>query len=146
LPEQITLTCFDATDSTAHTWWNPRTIKEAGPPQVSADGRTYSYAIPVDTWGVVAAVRGDDDASNFAVPAVRALVPDVWKKMDLEIEWGFDAMQIEPIAFAAVHRRAGNHLAAETWKNRRRARDQCRKRNGGDGPVKFFRHDMPPGE
>jgi hypothetical protein len=89
-PEQVALTFFDATDGTAHTWWNPRTIKEAGQPQVSADGRTYNYTIPVDTWGVVAAVRGEADASTFAVPAVRALVPDVWKRMEVEIEWGFD--------------------------------------------------------
>jgi hypothetical protein len=89
-PGQVALTYFDATDGTAHTWWNPRTIKEAGQPQVSADGRAYSYTIPVDTWGVVAAVRGEKDASTFAVPAVRALVPDVWKRMELEIEWGFE--------------------------------------------------------
>ena len=90
LPEQIALHYFDATDSTAHTWWNPRTIKEAGQPQVSADRRTYLYTIPVDTWGVVAAVRGEKEASGFAIPAVRAWVPDVWKKMEMEIEWGFD--------------------------------------------------------
>lgn len=89
-PEQMTLTYFDATDNTAHTWWNPRTLKEAARPQVSSDGRTYTYMIPVDTWGVVAAVRGVEDASGFAVPTIRALVPDVWKKIDLEIEWGFD--------------------------------------------------------
>ena len=89
-PEEVALTYFDASDGNAHTWWNPRTIREAGPPQVSADGRTYVYAIPVDTWGVVAAVRGDKEASAFAVPAVRALVPEVWKKMDLAIEWGFE--------------------------------------------------------
>ncbi|MCX5669999.1 MAG: hypothetical protein NTU94_01585 [Planctomycetota bacterium] len=89
-PEEVALSYFDASDGNAHTWWNPRTIREAGPPQVSADGRTYVYAIPVDTWGVVAAVRGDKKASAFAVPAVRALVPEVWKKMDLAIEWGFE--------------------------------------------------------
>jgi len=89
-PQEVVLAYFDATDQTAHTWWNPRTIKEAGKPEVSADGRTYAYTIPVDTWGVVAAVRGEKEASASAVPAVRALVPDVWKKMDLQIEWGFD--------------------------------------------------------
>lgn len=90
LPEQLTLAYFDATDAAAHTWWNPRTLKEADPPRVSAGGHTYTYAIPVDTWGVVVAVRGEDEASTLAVPAVRAWVPDVWKSMDLEIEWGFD--------------------------------------------------------
>ena len=89
-PEQLTLTYFDATDGTAHTWWNARTLKEAGPPQVSADGRTYSYTIPVDTWGVVVSMRGMEEASGFGVPEVHAFVSDAWKKMDLEIEWGFD--------------------------------------------------------
>lgn len=89
-PGQITLTYFDGTDHTAHTWWNPRALKDADPPQVSSDGRTYRYAIPVDTWGVVASLREPGEASGFAVPEVRALTPEVWKKMDLEIEWGFD--------------------------------------------------------
>jgi hypothetical protein len=31
-----------------------------------------------------------EDASRFAIPAVRAFVPEVWKKMEIEIEWGFD--------------------------------------------------------
>ena len=98
-PEEIALVYFDATDDTAHTWWNPRSIKDAGPPQVSADGRTYIYAIPAGTWGVVAAVRGEKEASACAVPAVRALVADVWKRMDVEIEWGFDAAPGRSLAY-----------------------------------------------
>jgi hypothetical protein len=89
-PDELVLAYFDGTDATAHTWWNPRSIKEAGKPAVSADRRTYVYTIPVDTWGVVAAVRGQKDGAAFAVPAVRALVPQVWKRMDLQIEWGFE--------------------------------------------------------
>ena len=90
-PDALALTYFDATDSTAHTWWNPRTIKGAGKPQVSPDGLTYSYAIPVDTWGIVAALREGKEASSVAVPDVHAFVPDTWKKLDIEVEWGFDA-------------------------------------------------------
>lgn len=89
-PEEVALTYLDATDDTAHTWWNPRTIKEAGKPTVSPDGRTYSYAIPVDTWGIVASVRGERSASGFVVPQIRAFGPDSWKRLDVEIEWGFD--------------------------------------------------------
>ena len=89
-PEDVTVAWFDASDGNAHTWWNPRTIKDAGRPQVSADGRTYVYTIPADTWGVVAALRDDKEASAFAAPALRAIVPDGWKKMDLVIEWGFE--------------------------------------------------------
>ncbi len=89
-PDQVVLTYFDATDDTAHTWWNPRKLKQASQPQVSADRRVYTYTIPVDTWGVVAAVGEDEDASRFAVPSVRAFVPEVWKWMNIEMEWGFD--------------------------------------------------------
>ncbi len=88
--DDVVLTYFDTTDQNAHTWWNPRTLREAGRPEVSADGQTYVYGIPSDTWGVVVAVRGQKDASAYAVPTIRAFVPDVWKKMDVEIEWGFD--------------------------------------------------------
>ena len=72
-PHELVVSCFNGQDDTAHTWWNPRTIKEAAPPEVSADGCTYSYAIPVDTWGVVAAVRGPKEALAFAVPAAPGL-------------------------------------------------------------------------
>ena len=74
-PDQLVVSCFNGRDDTAHTWWNPRTVKEAAAPEVSADGRTYSYAIPVDTWGVMVAVRGPQTAniehptSNIQHPA-----------------------------------------------------------------------------
>ena len=90
LPDEVTLSYFDATDELPHTWWNPLTIKDAGKPEVLADGCTYVYTIPVDTWGMVVSVRDQSEASALAVPAVRAFVPDVWKKVDMEIEWGFD--------------------------------------------------------
>ena len=89
-PDQLVVSCFNGQDDTAHTWWNPRTVKEAALPEVSADGCTYSYAIPVDTWGVVAAVRGPKEASAFAVPALQAFAADQWKQMDVEIEWGYE--------------------------------------------------------
>ena len=44
----------------------------------------------MDTFGLVVSVRGQQDASAYEVPTVRAFVPDRWKKMDLEIQWGFD--------------------------------------------------------
>jgi len=88
--DQLSVAYFDSTDRNAHTWWNPRTKKEAGKPEVSAAGRTYIYTIPVDTWGVVVSARGDKDASAYAVPAILARVPHVWKRIDLEVEWGFD--------------------------------------------------------
>jgi hypothetical protein len=44
---------------------------DPGKPLVSADGRTYSYTIPAETWGVVVATRGQKEAAGFAVPAMR---------------------------------------------------------------------------
>ena len=90
-PDQLVVSCFNGRDDTAHTWWNPRTVKEAAAPEVSADGRTYSYAIPVDTWGVMVAVRGPKEASAFTVPTLQAFVADQWKQMDVEVEWGYEA-------------------------------------------------------
>jgi hypothetical protein len=87
--DELTLSYFDSTDGTAHTWWNPRSVKEAGKPEVSADGSTYVYSIPADTWGLVASLRGEKDASACAVPTLRAIAADPWKIIDLEIEWGF---------------------------------------------------------
>jgi hypothetical protein len=86
-PDQIRLAYFDTADGTAHTWWNPRTVKEAGPPRVAPDGRTWVYSIPVDTCGVVTALRGTQRASTFDCPVLRAFVPDTWKELELEIEW-----------------------------------------------------------
>ena len=90
-PEDIVVTYFDAqAQGTIPTWWNKAVLRQAENPEVSSDGRTDTIAIPVDTFGLVVAVRGLLDASAYEVPMVRAFTPDVWKKMDLEIEWGFD--------------------------------------------------------
>jgi len=88
-PSDLALAYFDGTDDTAHTWWNPRALKDAGKPEVSADGHTYRYSISVDTWGVIAVLRGGRQGSQFPVPTMRAIVPEMWKKVDLELEWGF---------------------------------------------------------
>jgi hypothetical protein len=87
-PDQLVVSCFNGQDDTAHTWWNPRTVKETAAPKVNAEGCAYSYTIPVDTWAVVVAVRDPKEASAFAVPELQALVPEHWKQMDVEVEWG----------------------------------------------------------
>ena len=91
-PEDVVLTFFDAeaVKDSIPTWWNITVRREADKPKVSADGRTYTFTIPVDTFGLVVGVRGGQDASAYEVPLVQAFTPDVWKKMDLEIQWGFD--------------------------------------------------------
>ena len=90
-PEELVLTYFDAeAKGNIPTWWNPAVLREANRPAVSADGRTYAFTIPVDTFGLVVSLRGQQDASAYEIPAVRAFLPDRWKRMDLEIQWGFD--------------------------------------------------------
>jgi hypothetical protein len=90
-PEELAVCCFNGQDDTAHTWWNPHSLKEAAPPAVSADGCIYSFVIPVDTWGIVVAVRPPKGASAYAVPTMQAFVSDQWKQMDVELEWGYEA-------------------------------------------------------
>jgi len=90
-PEEVVVAYFDAeAKGNIPTWWNIAVIREADKPEVSADGRTYTFTIPVDTFGLVVSVRGQQDASAYEAPMVRAFVPDLWKRMDLEIQWGFD--------------------------------------------------------
>jgi len=90
-PEEVVVAYFDAeAKGNIPTWWNTAVIREADKPEESADGHTYTFTIPVDTFGLVVSVRGQQDASAYEVPMLRAFVPDRWKRMDLEIEWGFD--------------------------------------------------------
>ena len=90
-PDEVALTFFNAeAPGTIPTWWNATALREAAKPDVSADGFIYTFTIPNDTFGLVIAVRGQKNASEYDVPTVRAFVPEKWKKMDVEIEWGFD--------------------------------------------------------
>lgn len=89
--DDVVVTFFDAeAKGTIPTWWNETVLREAGKPEVSDNGRTFTFAIPSDTFGLVVSVRGRQDASAFEVPAVQVFTPDRWKRVDLEIEWGFD--------------------------------------------------------
>jgi hypothetical protein len=90
-PDEIKLTFFDAeAKNTIPTWWNKPVLRNAGIPEVSANGNSYAFAIPADTFGLIVAMKTERDATAYDVPVVRAITPDVWKQMDLEIEWGFD--------------------------------------------------------
>ena len=85
----LIVSVLDASDDSAHTWWNPCSLRDCGKPSVSADGLTYTYAVPVDTWGIVVGMVGGKPARGHAVPQLRALVADTWKRARIEIEWGF---------------------------------------------------------
>ena len=88
-PEEVTITALDARCS-ASSWWNNLiAAKQAVKPTVSGDGKTYVYDLRKDTCGIVVSIVGKN-ASDYDVPTVRALTGETWKKMDIEIEWGFD--------------------------------------------------------
>jgi hypothetical protein len=89
-PEEVVITTLD-NQGTASSWWNNlRAARKSLKPTVSADGKTYVYDLETPTCGVVISVSGGKCAADYDVPVVRSLVADTWKKMDLEIEWGFD--------------------------------------------------------
>ncbi|MGB2937951.1 MAG: hypothetical protein WBD05_07110 [Phycisphaerae bacterium] len=94
-PEELNITALD-NRGTASSWWNnldaaPKPVK----PAVSTDGNTYVYDLQTATCGIVISVGGSKSAADYAVPAVRVLVADLWKRMDVEIEWGFDPVTAE---------------------------------------------------
>ncbi len=62
----------------------------AAKPVVAADGNTYAYDLETPTCGIVISVGAGKLAADFAVPTARVLVADRWKKVDVEIEWGYE--------------------------------------------------------
>ena len=91
VPEELAITTLNNQGS-ASSWWNNLiAVKQAVKPTLSGEGRTYVYDLGKDTCGIVVSVVGDKIAANYDVPTVRVLTADAWKKMDVEIEWGFDA-------------------------------------------------------
>ena len=89
-PEELTVTTLD-NQGTASSWWNNlKAVQKTVKPAVSADGRTYAYDLRGDTCGIVIGVGTGKAAASFAVPQMRVLVADTWKKMDVEIEWGYE--------------------------------------------------------
>jgi hypothetical protein len=53
------------------------------------------YDLKADTCGLVISLGGGKAAADYDVPAVHVLVADTWKKMDVEIEWGFEQATVE---------------------------------------------------
>ncbi|MEI8123220.1 MAG: hypothetical protein WCI20_14405, partial [bacterium] len=82
---------------TGPTWWSkPRPTGGVAVPKVSQDGNTWVYTYPANTCGLIISVKdGAKPAADYDMPTVRVLVADVWKKMDIEIEWGFDQATAE---------------------------------------------------
>jgi len=89
-PDQLVVTTLDNQGSASSWWNNLKAVANPVKPTVAADGLTYVYDLKKPTCGIVIGLVGDNRAAGFAVPAVRVLVADVWKKMEVEIEWGFE--------------------------------------------------------
>lgn len=94
-PEELIVTTLD-NQGTASSWWNNlKAARKEVKATVSADGLTLAYELRADTCGIVISVGGATAAAEQSVPSVRVLVSDTWKKMDVEIEWGFDQRSAE---------------------------------------------------
>ncbi len=89
-PEQLSITTLTRQGNSSSWWNNTGTQLFAGKPQVAADGLSCTYDLNADTCGIVVVVGGGKDASQFDAPTVRVLVHDVWKKMNVEVEWAYD--------------------------------------------------------
>ena len=88
---------------TSFGWFGWTVDKILSNPEISADRRTWTYksdptakmdsaySVRVDAATEMVAVFCDGDKS--AVPSIRVVSPSVgvWKRMDVEIEWGFQA-------------------------------------------------------
>ena len=89
-PEDLVITTLDPL-TTASSWWNNLgAAAKAVKPSVAADGNRLLYDLQTNTCGIVVSIAGGKCAADFSVPAVRVLVADTWKKMDFEIEWGYE--------------------------------------------------------
>lgn len=73
------------------SWWNNLKSETLGAQHpVRLDSRSMAIDIGQNTCGLVVSVNGAADASAYDVPELHAYVPDTWKSMDVEVEWGFD--------------------------------------------------------
>jgi hypothetical protein len=88
--EELTLTTLDNQGSASSWWNNLKAVARPVKPTASRDGRILVYDLAADTCGIVIGVGSGKAAAAFAAPAVQVLVADAWKKMDIEIEWGYD--------------------------------------------------------
>ena len=60
-------------------------------PEISEDGSTWVYKGDWDGVDMVAVFVQPAEEAKCGVPQILAYGPEVWKRMDVEIEWGFKA-------------------------------------------------------
>ena len=90
-PDRVSINALMNQGASSSWWNNLGSVALNCKPSISNGGRTYTYAIGLNTCGLVATISGANNASKFDVPQVRVLGPDTWKSMDIEIEWGYDS-------------------------------------------------------
>ena len=89
-PEDLTITTLNA-KGTASSWWNNLdAVKLPVKPQISQDGKTWTYWKENPTCAVVISVADVSKISRVDAPVVRVLLAETWKKMEVEVEWGFE--------------------------------------------------------
>jgi hypothetical protein len=89
-PSDLKITALMNQGASSSWWNNLKPVAQTIFPTVSPDGATYTYELGLPTCGLVVSVTGNEEATRFDVPQARVIVPESWKKMDLEVEWGFD--------------------------------------------------------
>jgi hypothetical protein len=90
LPEAVVITILENRGAASSWWNNLDAVRKAITPTVTDQGKTVTYNLNTATCGIIVSVEGPQNASDYETPGVRVLTADTWKKMDVEIEWGFD--------------------------------------------------------
>ncbi len=73
------------------SWWNNlRSTEVTQSPSFNQENHEVTIPIGLQTCGIVLSLKGGAKAADFDTPKVNVLVADVWKQMDVEIEWGFE--------------------------------------------------------
>ncbi len=82
--------------NTASSWWNNLiTVRKSVRPVVTNDGTTYVYQLDslTNINGLIISVNGE--ASAFDVPKIEVYNEAKWKTIDIEVEWGYEAVDAD---------------------------------------------------
>jgi len=102
-PEDLAVSWFPQGNSSS--WWSRREAHSdrrpgllvAGKPEVSVNGRMFAYSVPATNPEnamdnlIVAVAPQAQRGAPYAVPDVRVFTTQSWKRMALDVEWGFEA-------------------------------------------------------
>jgi len=89
-PDTLLITTLDRKGN-ASSWWNNLIPEEKKiKPVISKDGRSYIYSLDSDINGIIVSLV-NKNSNEYDVPNLRTLTSALWKKMDIEVEWGFES-------------------------------------------------------